>query len=379
MRKGPLKVSGLVASGKVKLYEDGLDSTKIEAQRDSPSSPAHELQQTTGPECVRLTNGLATDQPSHAIDARDNESASYITSSPTRAEGGVSQVLDSVTTNTTGVVLESFRGAERIPLALIDDSPYQPRKEYDPERLDELAMTMNTAGQVEPIRVRRKGSRFELISGHRRKRAALSLGWPDILASIDDKDDERAYADVLLSAIGSHGLSDWEIAGLLKVAVEDGLVSSQRQLAAWSGLNVSKVNGCLKMLELPPRISSHLERRPKLFGYETSRVILGLLKEYPDNLDEIDAGVKRLIEGKAQNMLKSWVVQQINGRLQTDESVITKAGRMIFKIRRDSERAVVVSCKSLAVDMGEFEKRLQAWLEEQAVAIADGQEPGTVA
>lgn len=377
MRKGPLKVSGLVASGKVKLPEPGNGQEGSSRPAESTDTPVTQPQRSLDKDVSAPGLGPAANQPSLDSTTADNLDVSLPDVTAPAASHDVQDEPLPALTSVAEAVRHAYPGAVKIPLALVDDSPYQPRKEYDPEKLDELAMTMNTAGQAEPIRVRKKGARFELISGHRRKRAALSLGWVEIPAFIEEKDDAKARSDTMLAAIGSHGLSDWEIAGLLKVAMDEGLASNQRQLAAWSGLNLSKVNGCLQMLQLPPSILSYLERRPSLFGYETSRVILSLVKEYPGHLADIERGVDRLVEGKAQNTLKGWVLQAIKGRPQADQdrSMITNAGRLIFTTKRDSDRAVVVNCKSMDVDMAEFEKKLQAWLEEQASSVAGGADP----
>lgn len=372
-KRGPIKVSGLVAAGKVQV-RDAADGGS-----DSAATDAHEAPLGKGsvapiaPATGVPSNPAAANQPTVDIHAPDGAPVAPIIASPSAAKDCDLSSLDLPLKPAAEAVTQAYPITQRILLALVDDSPYQPRKEYDPELIDALATTMNTAGHAEPIRVRKKGDgRYELISGHRRKRAALSLGWTEIDAFVEEKDDKRARVDTMLAAIGSHGLSDFELAGLLQNAVDEALVANQRQLAAWSGLNLSKVNGCLQMLQLPPSILAYLHRKPSLFGYETSRVILGLAKEYPNNLADIERGVDRIVDGKPQNTLKGWVLQAIKGRPQVDQdrSLITSSGKLIFTTKRDaSERAVLVNCKSPDVDMEAFEKKLQAWLEEQALSF----------
>jgi len=418
-KRGPIKVSGLVASGKVHVREttDGGDES---AKPDTPATPtangpaspvatvtdvssngpaanqpaagagADELSDTandgqspvsengTAASVVASpdlpSNGPAADQPAVDKQASAEPPAALSSHSPPVADTGEPPSPNLPLTPGAQAVRQAHPVTQRILLALVDDSPYQPRKEYDPELIDALATTMNTAGHAEPIRVRKKADgRYELIAGHRRKRAALSLGWTEIDAFVEEKDDKQAQVHTMLAAIGSHGLSDFELADLLRIAVDQKLVTNQRQLAAWSGLNLSKVNGCLQMLQLPPSILAYLHRKPSLFGYETSRVILSLVKEYPNNLADIERGVERIADGKPQNTLKGWVLQAIKGRPQDnpDRSLITSSGKLIFTTKRDpSERAVLVNCKSPDVDMEAFEKKLQAWLEEQALSVA---------
>jgi ParB/RepB/Spo0J family partition protein len=372
-KRGPIKVSGLVASGKVQV-RDTSESGQDTAGVDTQPAPLAESVTALQPVAGTASNDTAANQPEAADDRTGNSSQANAADSTLDVQDHKVAEPDLPRMPAAQAVRQAHPGVQKILLALIDDSPYQPRKEYDPELIDALATTMNTAGHAEPIRVRKKADgRYELISGHRRKRAASSLGWTEIDAFVEEKDDRRAKTETMLAAIGSHGLSDFEIAGLLKEALDDGMVSTQRQLSAWSGLNVSKVNACLQMLQLPPSILAFLHRKPSLFSFETSRVIHGLLKDYPNNLADIERGVERIVDGKPQNTLKGWVLQAIKGRPDTDNdrSMIISSGKLFFTIKRDAtERAVVVNCKSPDVDMAAFEKKLQAWLEEQASSVA---------
>lgn len=372
-KRGPIKVSGLVAAGKVQVREN-QESSQDFAGGDTQPAPLAESVTALPPGTGAPSNDAAANQPEVADKSTGTSSQANAANSTLDVQDHKVAEPDLPRTPAAQAVRHAHPGVQKILLALIDDSPYQPRKEYDPELIDALATTMNTAGHAEPIRVRKKtDGRYELISGHRRKRAALSLGWIEIDAFVEEKDDRRAKTETMLAAIGSHGLSDFEIAGLLKEALDDGMVSTQRQLSAWSGLNVSKVNACLQMLQLPPSILAFLHRKPSLFSFETSRVIHGLLKDYPNNLADIERGVERIVDGKPQNTLKGWVLQAIKGRpdTDTDRSMITSSGKLFFTIKRDAtERAVVVNCKSPDVDMAAFEKKLQAWLEEQASSVA---------
>lgn len=376
-KRAGIKVSGLVASGRVQIRE-ASDAAKDAASSDAPDAPRFEGPTGTLPPVASTPpKDMAANQPEVGNQTAEDSSGANGPALTVDVQANTASDPDLPRTPVAEAVRHAHPGVQKILLSLVDDSPYQPRKEYDPELIDALATTMSTAGHAEPIRVRKKSDgRYELISGHRRKRAASSLGWIEIDAFIEEKDDRRAKTDTMLAAIGSHGLSDFEIAGLLQDALDDGMVSSQRQLSAWSGLNLSKVNACLQMLQLPPSILAYLHKKPSLFSFETSRVIHGLLKDYPDHLADIERGIERIADGKPQNTLKGWVLQAIKGRPQTDPNLITSSGKLIYTTKRDAAaRAVVVTCKSPDVDMEAFEKKLQAWLEEQATSVpvmADG-------
>jgi hypothetical protein len=81
---------------------------------------------------------------------------------------------------------------DKIALTKITPAPFQPRKEFDPVKLQELADSMQEQGLIEPIIVRPYNGGFQLIAGERRFRAAKLLGWKDIRAEVCPMDDFEA-------------------------------------------------------------------------------------------------------------------------------------------------------------------------------------------
>jgi ParB family chromosome partitioning protein len=68
----------------------------------------------------------------------------------------------------------------QIPIHEIDPSPFQPRTIFDDERIDELCQTIKTHGVIQPIVVRMRNGRYEIIAGERRWRAVTKLGYDTI-------------------------------------------------------------------------------------------------------------------------------------------------------------------------------------------------------
>ncbi|MEM4727908.1 MAG: ParB/RepB/Spo0J family partition protein, partial [Candidatus Bathyarchaeia archaeon] len=79
----------------------------------------------------------------------------------------------------------------RIPLSLIDPSPFQVRVRLDQERLRSLSESLRREGQLRPVRVRPRGERYELVYGHRTLEAARMLGWESVEAVVSDATDEE--------------------------------------------------------------------------------------------------------------------------------------------------------------------------------------------
>src|SRR6202140_4353804 len=77
-------------------------------------------------------------------------------------------------------------GPQEVDIDLVEPSPYQPRTRFREEALDELARSIQASGIIQPIIVRAIGSRFQLIAGERRWRAAQRAGLTKISAIVRD-------------------------------------------------------------------------------------------------------------------------------------------------------------------------------------------------
>ncbi|MBR4105564.1 MAG: ParB/RepB/Spo0J family partition protein, partial [Thermoguttaceae bacterium] len=90
-------------------------------------------------------------------------------------------------------VVDAFaagRAASEVPLDLIDRNPFQPRVDFDQAEMEELASSVKRHGMIQPIVLRRKGERFEIVAGERRYRAAKLAGWTKVPACLLDVDDQ---------------------------------------------------------------------------------------------------------------------------------------------------------------------------------------------
>ena len=102
-------------------------------------------------------------------------------------------------------IMESATDSDvkEIPLSEIRPNPYQPRKTFDQEALDELATSIRNYGVFQPIIVRRSIKGYDLIAGERRLRASKLAGLETIPAIVKDFDDEKMRAGVFTFKKGS--------------------------------------------------------------------------------------------------------------------------------------------------------------------------------
>ncbi len=137
----------------------------------------------------------------------------------------------------------------------IDPNPEQPRQHIDPERLSELARSMVEQGVIQPLVVRRVGSRYQLIAGERRWRAAREAGIAKVPVVVRQAEDRELLEIALVENIQREELNPIEEAGAYRRLIAE-LGYSQEQVAARVGKDRSTVANLLRLLRLPREIRS---------------------------------------------------------------------------------------------------------------------------
>ena len=135
---------------------------------------------------------------------------------------------------------------DKIALTKITPAPFQPRKEFDPVKLQELADSMQEQGLIEPIIVRPLDGGFQLIAGERRFRAAKLLGWKDIRAEIVEMGDLPAMERSFIENEARDDLKDSEKDAILTALWErgssEGAYKSKSDLARRLGKKLESIN-----------------------------------------------------------------------------------------------------------------------------------------
>ena len=138
-----------------------------------------------------------------------------------------------------------------IPLSLIDANPYQPRKEFDEEALDELAQSIRQQGIIAPITVRATDNgRYQLIAGERRFRASQRVGLAEIPAYIRIATDAQMMEMALVENIQRENLNAMEIAFSYSALIDECHLTHE-QLSERVGKNRSTITNYLRLLTLP--------------------------------------------------------------------------------------------------------------------------------
>lgn len=185
--------------------------------------------------------------------------------------GGLGRGLDALLPPSGG--LEAKAAATTARVEDVSPNPRQPRNEFDPEALQELATSIAQLGVLQPLLVRPRGDRYELIAGERRLRAAIEAGLSEIPIAIVDTDDRGSLERALVENIQRENLNPIEEAAAYKQLMEEGGLT-QEALASRLGRNRVSVTNALRLLDLPLEIQTLLTSRRITAGH--GRALLGL-------------------------------------------------------------------------------------------------------
>ncbi len=170
---------------------------------------------------------------------------------------------------------KTVNGIIEIELNKIETNPFQPRKNFDNEALNELANSIKELGIIQPITVRKteNGDKYQLISGERRYRASKIAKLKTIPAYIRTADDQGMLEMALVENIQREDLDAIEIAITYQRLIEECKLT-QENLSDRIGKNRSTVTNYLRLLKLPAEIQ--LGIRDKKISMGHARAIISI-------------------------------------------------------------------------------------------------------
>ena len=144
---------------------------------------------------------------------------------------------------------------DEIEIDLIDLNPYQPRTNFNQKDTDELASSIKELGLIQPITIKTKDNRYELISGERRLRAFKILKLKSIPAYVRKADDQASLEMALVENIQRKDLDPIEIAISYNRLIEE-LSISHEEMSKRVGKDRSTISNYIRLLKLDPIIQS---------------------------------------------------------------------------------------------------------------------------
>lgn len=202
-----------------------------------------------------------------------------------------------------GVLLEVDPGR-------IDPNPDQPRQHIDDKKLAELAHSMTEQGIVQPLIVRKLGSRYQIIAGERRWRAAQRAGLDKVPVLVRDIADEQVLEIALVENIQREELNPIEEASAYRRLVSE-LGYSQEQVASRVGKDRSTVANLLRLLRLPREVRGLIAKQQLSPGH--ARPLLSI------------ASAEQQLEIAAEVVAKGWSVRDVERRVNAAKAPPAKS------------------------------------------------------
>ncbi len=178
----------------------------------------------------------------------------------------------------------------RVPLQRIQPCPFQPRKEFAEDALQELANSIREQGIVQPLIVRDRGTHLELIAGERRWRAAERAGLSEVPVIVREADDRAVLELALIENLQRENLNPMEEAQGYSQLLEQ-FDLTQEQVSTKVGKSRAAVANALRLLKLPASLQGYLRDGRLSVGH--AKVVLGL----PTDKLQLAAGERILREG----------------------------------------------------------------------------------
>jgi ParB family transcriptional regulator, chromosome partitioning protein len=182
-------------------------------------------------------------------------------------------VATTTATATATAPARSPSGPQQVDIDLIEPSPYQPRTRFREESLAELAQSIQSSGIVQPLVVRPVGSRFQLLAGERRWRAAQRAGLTRVPVVVREVSDEAALEITLVENIQREDLNPLEEARAFERFMSE-FHLTQEEVATRTGKDRATVANAVRLLRLEKPIMDLIEDGRVSAGH--GRALLGI-------------------------------------------------------------------------------------------------------
>lgn len=215
---------------------------------------------------------------------------------------------------------------ERLSLDAIEPNPMQPRKQFNQEKLEELAASIRAHGIIQPLIVRETQTGYQIVAGERRWRAARLAGLQEAPVVVQDVADPVMLEVALIENIQRQDLNPIETAQAYERLAHD-MGLSQDEIARRTGKDRTSISNTLRLLKLPAQVQLLVAGNEISMGH--AKAILGL-----DEVDEqIDVAIKTASNG--------WSVRHVENLVQHRIAAETPAKKKQNEVEDANVRAAV--------------------------------------
>jgi len=225
---------------------------------------------------------------------------------PRRALGkGLTALLPNRGSGEGASAVPALENTTKLGINEIDPNPIQPRRVFEPDKLQELANSIRVNGIIQPIVVRPNGNRYQLVAGERRWRAARLAGLDYVPVVVQDIPDDRLLEITLVENIQREDLNAIETANAFDRMAKE-LNLSHEQIGERTGKDRSTVTNMVRLLQLPGDLQAMVANRRLSQGH--ARCLLGIPQELQREVAEkiVAQGLSvRQAEGLTQRMTET--------------------------------------------------------------------------
>ncbi|MGG1597090.1 ParB/RepB/Spo0J family partition protein [Paenibacillus naphthalenovorans] len=219
---------------------------------------------------------------------------------------GLDALLPSLNINEDDKVVE-------IPLGQLRPNPYQPRKNFNDESIQELAASIKEHGVIQPIIVRSVLKGFEIIAGERRYRASQASGLATIPAVVRKFTDQQVMEIALIENVQREDLNAMEVAVAYQALIDQFNIT-QEELSVKVGKSRSHIANFLRLLQLPEEVKQYVSRGTLSMGH--AKAIVGLKD-------------KKIVKALADTTIKEqWSVRQLEEEVKKLEENTEKKTKL---------------------------------------------------
>jgi ParB family chromosome partitioning protein len=233
------------------------------------------------------------------------------------------------------------------PIEAIERSPYQPREAFEESAIAEMAASIRQNGLLQPLLVRRVGSRYQLIAGERRWRAAQRAGSTHVPVTVRDVGDRESLELALIENLQRENLNPMEEARAFRRLSEE-FKLAQEEIALKVGKSRSTVTNSMRLLHLPGEIQAQLESGVLSAGHARSLLALDSAALQLEAAREIAR--KRLSVRDTEKLVRDRTrPPAVDIEQQALEAQLSKAlaTRVRLRHRRDGSGRIVIEYYSL--------------------------------
>lgn len=164
-------------------------------------------------------------------------------------------------------------GVQELDIHLIDTNAGQPRKDFDQEKLQELADSIRQHGVVQPILLRQNGERYVIVAGERRFRAARLAGLDQVPAIVKDLDETQVMEVALIENLQREDLNPIEEAAAIRFLMQQHDLT-QEEVSKRLSKSRPAIANSLRLLTLPEPVQAYLRNGKLQAGH--ARALAGL-------------------------------------------------------------------------------------------------------